>query len=249
MGAARSWAFAQQADAPDLPPPGRTPGEVRTYLHLKERLADRYNIELTWDNFNDVNHAANNGPLILNYPTRYTDTDLRVFHYEGQTILAFYNFRNHHLTSVLPLSDMRWKLVPMEMRPREAMAKTMRLDDQNWLPAHVRTPAVVIAKPVLAIPRGQEDDRVNREPSLVTINETLPLSSFATRQAPMQQPAAATKNTEPPMTTETVKPSPESVLKDRVQTLEKLLSWAYFRSLKKGDSELTEAIQKVLMAE
>ena len=261
MGSARSWDFAQQADAPELPPPGRTPGEARTFLHLKERLADRYGIELTWDNFDEVNRAANDGPFILDYEARYEDTDLRVFRYLDQNILAFYNKRNHHLNSVLPFSDLRWRGVPMELRPREALAKTMRLEDQNWLPAHARalpTPTAKPAEPV--IPGPSTTGRLTpSEPARATVVILEPAKDFRdfarkppvplAPSAPMQQPAAAHQNTEPPMPEPApVPPAVEpKTPAERLEQMEKLLSWAYFRSLKKGDAELSEAIRVVLM--
>jgi hypothetical protein len=276
MGSARNWDFARQADAPELPPPGRSPGEARAYQHLKERLADRYGIELTWDNFDEVNRAANDGPFILDYQARHEDTDLRVFRYQGQNILAFYNTRNHHLNTVLPLSDLRWRGVPVELRPREAMAKTTRLEDQNWLLAHARDhgngikvfPGVTPATGDGLPPRGPlqasqphveaAEDALASQPPEARVTVVVPelrntmtpppdaLSTTGRITPPTltAQPAAAPQNTEPLPVPPASGPKTPA---ERLEQMEKLLSWAYFRSLKKGDVELSEAIRAVLM--
>ena len=262
----RDWSFARQADSPDARPPGRSPGEGRTFAHLKERLADRYDIELTWDNFDELNKAAANSPLILDYQTRFEDSDLRIFYYQEKAILAFYNTRNHHLNSVLPYSDDRWRLVPMTMRPREAMAASMSLRDRNWLPAHARdngstgvqvyrgpASSAAVAKPADPMPWLQPTAEQAAEAKPETKTSVPPLRAPASEEElalaektappaptplPLEAPVAAVP-TPPAPTPQT----PEA----RIKELEQLLSWAYFRSLKKGDTELGEAIQKVLM--
>lgn len=121
--------------------------EDRHFAHVRERMKDRYGWELTREGFVALNAASNSTPLRLNHQARIPGTELRFFYYEGMAILGFYRVDLKRMTSVLPFEDLRWRLVPLEHRPRQALAKTMQFGDRNWLPGHARTGTTAPPKP------------------------------------------------------------------------------------------------------
>lgn len=137
----------------------RTYDDGRVFAHLQERLASRYGVNLDWPAFDALHRAAQTSCLRLDCPTKVPGNELRFFHWDGVPMLGWFRVQTKRVITVLPYEDYRWRLVPLELRPREAVARTLRFSDQNWLPVASRTPQAEVT-PASPTPDARDRERL-----------------------------------------------------------------------------------------